>query len=94
MDSFRAIIELWPSLPEFASDVDVIYVTAQAMHRRDGIDACYWPAMIEAAARRSIRGVTLERLAAIAASRRTSIRQSHQSSESPSPPATREARAA
>lgn len=76
MDSFRAIIDLWPSLPDFAADIDVIYVTAQAMYRRDGIDACYWPAMIDGAARRGIDGVTLERLADIAASRRTSIRKS------------------
>lgn len=76
METFRDIIDRWPSLPEFAADIDVIYVTAQAMHRRDGIDDAYWKAMVEAAQRRGIEGVTLDLLASISASRRTSTRQS------------------
>lgn len=71
MDTFRLVIDLWPSLPAFAEDIDVIYVTAQAMHRRDSIPSEHWEATVAGASKRGIGGVTLERLAAIAASRRT-----------------------
>lgn len=72
MDSFRSIIDKWPSLPAFAADLDVIYVTAQAMKRRDSVSAEHWPALVAAAERRGIKGVTLEALASIKAARRQS----------------------
>lgn len=56
------IINLWPSLAEFAADLSVAYGTAKAMRRRKSIPATYWPAIIKAAADREIAGVTLEAL--------------------------------
>jgi hypothetical protein len=72
MDTFRSLIDRWPSLSAFAEDIDVIYVTAQAMHRRDSIPPEYWSATVDGALRRGIAGINLETMAAIAASRRGS----------------------
>lgn len=70
MGNFRTLIDRWPNLPTFAADIGVKYVTAQAMQRRDSVSAEHWPAMIAAAAKREIEGITLESLVEIKASRR------------------------
>lgn len=62
MNTFRQIIGQWPSLSEFAADIGVNYDTAKAMRRRDSIAPAHWPVIVEAAKRRGIRGVSLERL--------------------------------
>jgi len=56
------IINLWPSLSDFAADLSVAYGTAKAMRRRASIPPDYWSAVLEGAKRRRIAGVTLERL--------------------------------
>ena len=61
------LINLWPSLSAFAEDLDVQYVTAKAMRRRDSIPAGYWLHMIASAEARGIEGVTLDVLAPAAA---------------------------
>lgn len=61
--SFRNIIELWPSIGDFADDIGVKYVTAQVMKHRDSIDADHWVAVVEAAKRRGYSGITYETLA-------------------------------
>lgn len=58
-DTFVQLIDAWPSLRVFAGDVGVPYVTAQMMKFRDSINARHWPAIVEAAGRRKISGVTL-----------------------------------
>lgn len=70
MDTFRTLIERWPSLSAFADDIGVIYVTAQGMHRRGSIPSEYWAAVVEGATKRGIAGVNLEILAAISAAKR------------------------
>jgi hypothetical protein len=54
------IINLWPSLSEFAGDIGVEYGTAKAMRRRSSIPVEYWPKVIGKAAERSIDGITPE----------------------------------
>lgn len=62
-----AAINLWPSLSSFAADLGIAYGTAKAMRRRGKIPAEYWTAMVAAAERRNIEGVSLEALAAAVA---------------------------
>jgi len=61
------IINLWPSLSEFADDLSVAYGTAKAMRRRASIPPVYWPIVIRKAEERGIAGVTLEALVAAVA---------------------------
>lgn len=61
------LINEWPSLTAFAEDIGVPYVTAKAMRRRGSIPSGYWMRAVECAKERSIEGVTLERLAELAA---------------------------
>lgn len=57
------IINLWPSLNEFAGDIGVAYGTAKAMRRRGSIPARYWDKMIAKASDRKISGVSYKSLA-------------------------------
>lgn len=66
MHSFRSIIDLWPSLSDFAADIGVRYGTAQVMRFRGQLRPRYWQAVVAAAQRRKLP-VTYEMLAAIAA---------------------------
>ena len=54
------IINLWPSLSDFAGDIGVEYGTAKAMRRRASIPVEYWPKVIAKAAERGIDGITPE----------------------------------
>lgn len=67
MHSFRDIIGAWPTIAEFAVDLQVIYVTANAWNRRDMIPASYWQRVVRAAETREIPGVTVELMAGLAA---------------------------
>ncbi|WP_136617028.1 MULTISPECIES: hypothetical protein [Mesorhizobium] len=51
------VINLWPSLTEFAADIAVEYGTAKAMRRRESIPVEYWPALIRKAEERQIAGI-------------------------------------
>lgn len=68
--SFSAIIALWPSLSDLATDLGVGYESAKAYKRRNSIPSEHWSALIKAADKRGIEGITAERLAALAANRR------------------------
>jgi len=57
------IINLWPSLSDFAADLSIEYGTAKAMRRRGSIPSEYWLALVRCAERRNINDVTLEALA-------------------------------
>jgi hypothetical protein len=61
--SHTSIIDLWPSLADFASDLGVPYGTAKAMRRRGSIPSSYWAALVRKAVARQIKGVSLEALA-------------------------------
>jgi hypothetical protein len=63
--TFRSIIDLWPSLQAFADDLGVKYVTAQLMRHRDSIASKHWRQTVISASHRNIPGVTLELLATI-----------------------------
>lgn len=66
-DSFVSIINLWPTLQDFADDIGVPYVNANLMRQRDSIAADHWAAMVDAARRRGIKGVSTDRLARLKA---------------------------
>lgn len=56
------LINLWPSLSDFAADLSIEYGTAKAMRRRSSIPSEYWLTTVNAAETRGL-GVTLEMLA-------------------------------
>lgn len=64
--SFAEIIDLWPSIEEFASDVGVPFHTARNWRARGSIPAYRWAAIIDSGRRRKIK-VTSEQLTRIAA---------------------------
>lgn len=66
--SHASIIDMWPSLAEFAADLGVPYGTAKAMRRRASIPANHWAAVVKKAQERDIASVTLEALAEAKAS--------------------------
>jgi len=57
------IINSWPSLSDFANDLDIAYGTAKAMRSRGTIPAKYWATVISKARKRRIAGVTADTLA-------------------------------
>lgn len=61
--SHSDIIDLWPSLSEFAADLSVKYGTAKAMRQRCSIPPGYWVTVVQKAKARRIKGVTHEALA-------------------------------
>jgi hypothetical protein len=65
--SHADIINKWPSLAEFATDIAVEYGTAKAMRRRSSVPSEYWLTMVRAAEARELSDVTLEALASAVA---------------------------
>lgn len=65
------IIDMWPTIAEFASDVRVEYQAARKMHERDSINSKHWYRVIEAAKLREYSNVTLEALANYKAKRKS-----------------------
>lgn len=68
METFRDIINLWPSAEDLGRDIDIPGGLVRLWRRRDNIPAAYWLDIVTAAATRSepILGVTLKRLATLA----------------------------
>lgn len=60
------IINRWPSLGEFASDIGTSYTTAHAWRRRGSIPIKWHRAVADAAAKRRYAGITVNNLARIA----------------------------
>lgn len=58
-----AIINAWPSLSEFAADIDASYNTAKHIRRRERIPPEYWPLVVAHAGRRAIAGINADLLA-------------------------------
>lgn len=57
------IINLWPSLSDFAGDLGLRYGTAKAMRRRGRIPPEYWSRLALKAQERGIAGVSADVLA-------------------------------
>lgn len=66
MDSFRSVIELWPSRDAMASDVGAKPSAVSKWWQRNALPAEWWSAVLATEVARSA-GVTAERLAEIAA---------------------------
>lgn len=71
---FADVIDLWPSAAAYGADIGIEAGTARQMRNRDSIPSEHWKATVEAAALRGFAGVTLERLAVLAAERRQPAR--------------------
>lgn len=54
MLSHADIINRWPSLSDFAFDLEIAYGTAKAMRRRSSIPPEYWTIVVSKAAERGI----------------------------------------
>lgn len=61
--SHRDVIERWPSLNDFGSDIGASYEAAKAMRRRNSVPVEYWSRLISAAERRGLTDITYESLA-------------------------------
>lgn len=62
MRSHTDIIDKWPTLSAYASDIGVAYVTAQVMRYRGSIHVRHWDAVVDAALKRGWQDVTHELL--------------------------------
>ncbi len=62
VSTFREVLGLWPSLRDFASEVDAPLVSARKWHQRDSIPPEFWIQVSEAAQRRGYDGITVELL--------------------------------
>lgn len=65
--TFRSIIDRWPTIAAFASEVGEKYPTVAAWRQRDSIPPRRWGAVVAAAQARGMTDVTLETLAQAAA---------------------------
>lgn len=70
MDSFATLIDQWPSIAAFASDIGVSDMHARAMRRRNSVPPEYWSAAVDGALQHGIPDVSYERLAKLAAAKR------------------------
>lgn len=61
--SIPALIDQWPTIAEFASDVGCGYEAARQMRRRKKIAPEHWASVVSASKGRGIDGVTLEWIA-------------------------------
>ncbi|KQY39971.1 hypothetical protein [Rhizobium sp. Root483D2] len=62
--SISALIDQWPTIAEFASDVGCGYEAARQMRLRESIAPKHWPGVIAASAAKAIKGVDWQWLAA------------------------------
>lgn len=69
MDTFTDLIDLWPSLSDFAAGAGITYGHAQQMKRRENVPAAYWRALLVDADRRGFAEVTERALINLAAER-------------------------
>jgi len=70
MKDFRTLIDLWPSASLFAADIGIRERHAQVMRFRNSVPPDYWAAVVAAASRRGIKGVSYEGLAKLRGVRR------------------------
>jgi hypothetical protein len=70
METYTDICGLWGDDEAMADDVGATTGAVQKWRLRDKIPAGWWQAVVDAAARRCLVGVTLDALAEIAAKKR------------------------
>jgi hypothetical protein len=61
--SHLEIINRWPTIRAFADAIGVEYNTAKHIRRRRAIPARHWAALVDAAPKSGIKGITLKVLA-------------------------------
>lgn len=61
VDSFRTVLDSWPSLVVIATQLRERYATVHNWYRRDSIPRWYWPALIRSAERLGISGISIAR---------------------------------
>ncbi len=66
MQTFRDLIARWPTVADFARDIEVGYQAARKMYDRNSIRNVYWQTIITAAKARGIR-LTLGEMVEMAA---------------------------
>ncbi len=69
MQTFGAVLDLWPSLEDLARDLGKKGGAVRNWRLRNSIPADCWDALVRAAHRRGLSQVTLEALARIASKR-------------------------
>lgn len=69
MESVADVISAWDTVEEFSADAGVKPSLAAVWKHRDSIPSNYWTSIVAGAARRRIRGISLEVLARIASKR-------------------------
>jgi len=69
--SISDLISRWPTIGEYAAAVGCGYEAARKMRDRESIAPEHWPAVVAAAARCGVAGVTLDWLAARRAPEKT-----------------------
>lgn len=70
MRTFADVIDLWETATALAADIGEKEGTVRQWRNRDRIPADCWTTIVEAAAKRGIKGVTPTKLAEIAATKR------------------------
>lgn len=68
MDSFRDVIDKWPSRDEMADDLGEKVGTIHKWYARDRIPSEKWSALVEAGKKRRIK-ITIQQFAAISSRR-------------------------
>ncbi len=71
VSTFREVLGLWPSLRDFASEVDAPLVSARKWQQRDSIPPEYWIQVSGAAQGRGFDGITVELLTRLRAAQTT-----------------------
>lgn len=66
--SFVEIIDKWPSIADFAEDLDINSMHARALKYRNSLPPKYWLRVEEGARKRGIGGIDIKALAHIAQS--------------------------
>lgn len=70
METYTDVCALWEDDEALAADVGASEGAVQKWRLRDKIPAGWWQALVDAAVRRNLKGVTLDALAEIAAKKR------------------------
>lgn len=63
--TISGLIDMWPSIAEFAADLDVGYEAAKQMRRRNSVAVEHWPRLMEACRQRGISGINAEHMVAM-----------------------------
>jgi len=70
-NTHSSLLRLWPSFADLAKDIGAKEATVRKWVVRNRIPPAFWPSLVSSAENHKIPGITYERLALIAAARRT-----------------------